>query len=124
MGDIDPVAQFKVEQGEIWILYPGLQEGEVLYGKAKRTFLAKLFLFSKRQHRWLDKDGQDRDPHACLKKKDDCRICHDRAFCNGSMIGKNHRMLPAGKLCRVCENYTQNGTTPWEKFTDTYFLNL
>ena len=96
---------FRVELGEIWILYPDLQEGEVLYGKAKRMFLAKLFLFLKRQDRWLDKDGQDRDPHACLKKSDYCRVCPDRALYNGSKIGENHRILPVGQECRVCEKY-------------------
>ena len=105
---------FKIEQGEIWILYPGLQEGEVLYGKAK-----KMSVFLKRQARWIDKDGQDRDPHACLKKNDKCGVCPDRALCNGSMIGEdNHRRLLAGKQCKVCENYTEKGTTPSPEFPE------
>ena len=56
-----PVTAFKVEPGETWVLFPsvGLDIG---YGKTKRK------LFSRRQEKWIDKDGQDRDPHACLKK--------------------------------------------------------
>lgn len=113
----NPITFFKIEQGEIWILYPGLQEREIFYGKAKRMFLAKLFLFSKRQDRWLDIDGQDHDPHACLKERDNCGVCPDRALCNGSMIGDNHRRLLAGKQCRVCENYTQT-PLPWIEFSE------
>ena len=112
MGGIElnnPVAQFQIEHGEMWILYPG-PNGEIEFGKAKRTFLAKLFLFFKRQDRWVDKDGQDRDPHACLKKGDDCGVCYDPALQNGSKTGENHRRLRAGKLCRICENYTQINT--------------
>merc|ERR1712008_541052 len=80
------LTSLRVEGGEMWILYPGPMHGEVFYGKAKRTFLAKLFLFSKRQDKWVDKDGHDRDPHACLKKGDKCGVCGDHALQNGSKI--------------------------------------
>lgn len=96
-----PVTYFKVEQGEMWILYPG-PEGEVLEGKA----MAKRSLFSKREDIWMDKDKIDRDPHACLKKGDDCEVCFDPALKNGSRI-KKHRKIRAGEKCRVCKKYTQ-----------------
>merc|ERR1712051_764550 len=56
-----PVTAFKVEPGETWVLFPGVGL-DIRYGKTKRK------LFSRRQEKWVDKDGQDRDPHACLKK--------------------------------------------------------
>ena len=101
-----PVTFFKVEQGEMWILYPGPKQGEVFYGKAKRMFLAKLFLFFKRQDKWVDKDGHDRDPHACLKKGDGCGVCYDPALQNGSKV-KKHRKMRLGEKCSVCEKYTE-----------------
>ena len=100
------VTFFKVEQGEMWILYPGPKQGEVFYGKAKRMLLSKLFLFFKRQDKWVDKDGHDRDPHACLKKGDDCEVCLDPALQNGSKI-KKHRKMRVGEKCSVCEKYTE-----------------
>ena len=56
-----PVTAFKVEPGETWVLFPSVGL-DISYGKTKRK------LFSRRQEKWVDKDGQDRDPHACLKK--------------------------------------------------------
>ena len=95
-----PVTFFKVEQGEMWILYPGPKKGEVSYGKVKKT------IFFKKQDKWVDKDGHDRDPHACLKKGDGCGVCHDSALQNGSKI-KKHRKMRLGEKCSVCEKYTK-----------------
>ena len=100
------LTSLRVEGGEMWILYPGPKQGEVLYGKAKKMFLAKLFLFFKRQDKWMDKDGHDRNPHACLKKGDDCGVCNDSALQNGSKI-KKHRKMRLGEKCSVCEKYTE-----------------
>ena len=88
-------------------------------------FLAKMFLFFKRQDKWVDKDGHDRDPHACLKKDflkkfgDSCGVCGDPALRNGSKTGKNHRRLQAGQDCRVCENYPKKAASSNSTSMDT-----
>ena len=56
-----PITAFKVEPGETWVLFSSVGT-DIHHGKTKRK------LFSKSQEKWVDKDGQDRDPHACLKK--------------------------------------------------------
>jgi len=97
-----PVTAFKVEPGETWVLFPSVGL-DIRYGKTKRK------LFSRRQEKWMDKDGQDRDPHACLKKGEDCGVqtCLNRAKQNGSMTGEKHRRLPNGKKCITCGRYEQ-----------------
>lgn len=97
-----PVTAFKVEPGETWVLFPSVGL-DIRYGKTKRK------LFSRHQEKWVDKDGQDRDPHACLKKGEDCGVqtCLNRAKQNGSMTGEKHRRLPNGKKCITCGRYEQ-----------------
>ena len=56
-----PITAFKVKPGETWVLFSSVGQ-DIHHGKTKRK------LFSRRQEKWVDKDGQDRDPHACLKK--------------------------------------------------------
>ena len=56
-----PVTAFKVEPGETWVLFPSVGT-DIHHGKTKKK------MFSKSHEKWVDKDGQDRDPHACLKK--------------------------------------------------------
>merc|ERR1712008_127993 len=79
--------------GEKLILYT--QKGKVKHGKVQET------IFFKKQ--WMDENRQDRDPHACLKKGDDCGVCHDPALKNGSKI-KKHRRMRVGEKCSVCKN--------------------
>ena len=56
-----PVTAFKVEPGETWVLFPSVGT-DIHHGKTKKK------MFSRSHEKWVDKDGQDRDPHACLKK--------------------------------------------------------
>ena len=98
----DPVTFFKVEPEETWVLFPGVGE-HIKHGKTKKTF------FRQKQQKWVTEDRQDRDPHACLKKGENCRVqnCLNRAIRDGSMIGQEHRQLPAGEECKTCGRYTQ-----------------
>jgi len=97
-----PVTAFKVEPGETWVLFPSVGT-DIHHGKTKRK------IFSRSQEKWLDKDGQDRDPHACLKKGEDCGLqtCLIRAKQNGSMTGAKHKRLPTGTKCITCGRYEQ-----------------
>jgi len=97
-----PVTAFKVEPGETWVLSPSVGT-DIRYGKTKKTRILR------RQEKWVDEDGQDRDPHACLKKGEDCGVqtCLNRAKQNGSMTGEKHRRLPNGKKCITCGRYEQ-----------------
>jgi len=96
-----PITAFKVKPGETWVLFSSVGQ-DIHHGKTKR----KLFL--RIQEKWVDKDGQDRDPHACLKKGEDCGLqtCLIRAKQNGSMVAK-HRRLPTGTKCITCGRYEE-----------------
>ena len=80
----NPVARFRVEQGEMWILYPGTN-GEVKFGKAKSK---RTSLFFKRQDRWVDKDGQDHNPHAYLQEGDSCELCQPKKRADNQVVGR------------------------------------
>lgn len=97
-----PVTAFKVEPGETWVLFPSVGL-DIRHGKTQRKS------FSRKQEKWIDNDGQDRDPHACLEEGEDCGVqtCLNRAQYKGSMTGKKHRRLPTGKKCITCGRYEQ-----------------
>ena len=102
----EKVEVLSIKPGQEFILYPHGNEN-VRSGQKVSSFWFDA---------WTITDGQTRlqcDPHACLRKDQQCKLCPVAATKDGLHVGRKdrepHRSLALGVECRVCNfQHTKN----------------
>ena len=107
-GEKEEVEVLPIKPGQEYILYSHKQQN-ISSGKK----LPKFMWFEP----WLMTDGQEShrlDPHACLRKKQQCKLCPHIAQRDGWKVGENelepHRSLAKEVECAVCSFQKKIGT--------------
>ena len=101
-GERKEVEILPIKPGKEYILYTHGKEGRVISGKKVDQFW---------HGPWTVSNGQkcySTDPHACLKKDQQCNLCIHVAKKDGRLVEKDnvdpHRSLAPGTECPVCSH--------------------